>query len=346
MSLYRRTGSPFWWIRFTVNGERVSKSSGTADKKKAQELHDKIKASLWHQEHLGGLPDYTWNDAVLAWLAEKGEFSSRTTYLSMFRWLETYLKNRPLKEIDNRVIQVIRLAKLKEEATKGTVNRLLGIVTTIYNYAIKNGMVDKKYKPSVQFFNEDEEARVRWLTPDEQSALFRELPSYLAEIVRFALVTGLRHGNIVRLKWEQLDLVRRVAFFSGNEVKNRTPFVLHLNADAVEIIRRQIGKHQEYVFTYEGRQLLHANNKAWKQAVERAGLKNFRFHDLRHTWATRHIDAGTSIYELQVLGGWKDPTMVRRYGHLQPEHLARAAERISQSGTKSVQPDDRSVSNQ
>jgi len=63
----------------------------------------------------------------------------------------------------------------------------------------------------------------------------------------------------------------------------------------------------------------------------RAGIDDFRWHDLRHTWASWHVQAGTPLHVLQELGGWETPAMVRRYAHLAPEHLAEHAVRISWS---------------
>jgi integrase len=103
-----------------------------------------------------------------------------------------------------------------------------------------------------------------------------------------------------------------------------------------EVIRRQIGKHPDFVFTYGGRPIKSVNTKAWRGALKRAGISNYRNHDNRHTWATRHRKAGTSVPELQALGGWKS-SMVERYAHFAAAHLAVAAERVvSRSDTKSI----------
>ena len=82
------------------------------------------------------------------------------------------------------------------------------------------------------------------------------------------------------------------------------------------------------VFTYAGKPLQSANTKAWRAALKRAGIEDFRWHDLRHTWATWQRQAGTPTYELQRLGGWRTGAMVERYAHLAPDHLASAAARL------------------
>jgi integrase len=91
-----------------------------------------------------------------------------------------------------------------------------------------------------------------------------------------------------------------------------------LNEEAVAILREEIGKHRERVFTFRRRPLLSVNTKAWKNALRRAGIEHFRWHDLRHVWATWHVMARTSLGELQELGAWKSESMVRRYAHFAP----------------------------
>jgi integrase len=73
---------------------------------------------------------------------------------------------------------------------------------------------------------------------------------------------------------------------------------------------------------------MEAIGSAWKRSLKRAGIENFRFHDLRHSWASQHVMNGTSLQELMELGGWKSYEMVLRYAHLAPEHLSNAAARI------------------
>jgi integrase len=81
------------------------------------------------------------------------------------------------------------------------------------------------------------------------------------------------------------------------------------------------------VFTYAGKPLANANTKAWRNALKRAGIENFRWHDIR-TWASLRRQSGTPTHELQRLGGWRSSIMVERYAHLAPDHLAKAANRL------------------
>lgn len=102
-----------------------------------------------------------------------------------------------------------------------------------------------------------------------------------------------------------------------------------LNAEAVLIIQKQIGKHKTHVFTFKGKTITQVSTKTWYAALERAGIEDFRWHDLRHTWASWHVQSGTPLFALQEMGGWESTEMVRRYAHLAADHLAPYADRLS-----------------
>jgi integrase len=140
-----------------------------------------------------------------------------------------------------------------------------------------------------------------------------------------------------------VDLVQRRAWIHPDQAKARRAIPVPLNAEAVLLIRRQIGKHVTHVFSYRGRPVVQVNTKAWYRALERAGISDFRWHDLRHTWASWHVQNGTPLFALQEMGGWESPEMVRRYAHLSADHLTPYAERlcalraVEAGGTKTSQ---------
>ena len=169
--------------------------------------------------------------------------------------------------------------------------------------------------------------RVRWLTRNEADRLIAELPPHLADMVRFSLETGLRRANVTGLQWSQVDLVRRTAWIHPDQAKARKAIPVPLSNVAVLTLRKQIGKHQANVFTFKGKPVHQVNTKAWHKALERVGIEHFRWHDLRHTWATWHIQEGTPLHVLQELGGWSTPEMVQKYAHLSSEHLAQWVDR-------------------
>ena len=326
MSLFKRKDSSVWWIKITgTDGRRLQQSTGTRDKAKARELHDKLKASLWDQDRLGIKPARSWREAVVRWIAETSDKATHKEDLAKLRWLDQFLGAHELDDITLDVIDTIRIAKLKE-AGKGTVNRYLALVRSIL---IKSRdeweWLDKV--PKVRLFKESAD-RERSLTPDQAQALLDELPPHQREFVLFALATGLRQSNVLRLEWAKVDIDRRHAWVAAVNSKNRKPIAVPLNEMAVAVLLRQVGKHPNRVFTFAGNPISNANTRAWRKALVRAGITDFRWHDLRHTWATWQRQAGTPTHELQRLGGWKTGAMVERYAHLAPEQLSAAAERI------------------
>ena len=338
MSLYKRKGSPCWWVRFTHNGRRLQQSAGTADRAKAQQYHDRLKASLWEQDRLGVKPSRSWNEAVVKWLAETGHKATHADDVARLRWLDKYLRGQPLDRISRDAIGQIGEIKARE-SSGATANRTLAVIRAILRRACYEWeWIDKA--PKVRMFKE-RKRRVRWITRVEAERLLSLLPAHQADMARFALSTGLRQANVTGLEWSQLDMQRRVAWIHPDQAKARKAIPVPLNEEAVEVVRRQLGKHNARVFTFRGKPVRAVNTKAWTRALRRAGIEDFRWHDLRHTWASWHVQAGTSIQELQELGGWEAVEMVRRYAHLAPEHLAKAAARIISIGTKTATADER-----
>lgn len=96
----------------------------------------------------------------------------------------------------------------------------------------------------------------------------------------------------------------------------------------MEVLERRQGDHLTHVFTCEVNPIVQLNTKAWRNALDRAGIQDFRWHDLRHTFATCHREAGTLTHELHRLGGWKTQSMVERYAHVAPEGLQFATSRL------------------
>ena len=122
--------------------------------------------------------------------------------------------------------------------------------------------------------------------------------------------------------------VRRRAWIHPDQAKARKAIPVPLNAEAVAVIAKQLGKHAMHVFSYRGARIRQVSTMAWYSALERAGIEDFRWHDLRHTWASWHVQGGTPWFVLQELGGWASAEMVRRYAHLSADHLAPYAERL------------------
>lgn len=340
MSLYRRKDSSVWWVKISISGRTVSKSTGTADKVKAQEYHDRLKVSMWEQDRLGHKPRRSWQEAVVRWLDETSHKASHSEDIAKFKRLHEHLGHLMLDEITRDVLDAtarelrkphtVRQGKTGQRIVtpqQSTANRYLALIRSIL---IRSRDVWEWIEkvPKVTLFKEPD-GRERAITPEQAQRLLHELPEHQRDIVLFALQTGLRQSNVLGLEWSCVNLERRHAFVKAGQSKNRKAISVPLTDDALVILQRQIGKHPTRVFTYAGKPLASANTSAWVAALKRAGIEDFRWHDLRHTWATWHRMAGTPTHELQRLGGWKTGAMVERYAHLAPDALQDAAARFS-----------------
>ena len=325
MPLYKRGKT--WWFTFTTpTGERIRRSAGTTDKTQAQELHDKLKAESWRVQRLGLKPKYTWDEAAYKFLMETQHKTTHERDKSKLRWLQQFLRNKPLNEIDRGLIDHIAQHKSKE-TSPSTANRFLALIRTILRKACHDWeWIDKV--PKIKLFPEPKR-RVRWLMPEQVKRLLGELPMHQQEMVIFALSTGLRQSNVINLEWNQLDLNRKAAWIHPDQAKARKAIHVPLNSIAMAVLSRQVGNHPSRVFTYRGNPIAWANTRAWRNALQRAGIENFRWHDLRHTWASMLAQQGTPMNVLQELGGWESEEMVRRYAHLSKPQLMQHAELVS-----------------
>lgn len=327
MSLFKRKDSPYWWIKITHNGRPVQKSSGTTDKAKAQEYHDKLKASLWDQERLGIKPRYSWQEAVIRYLAETSGKATQETDKTHLRWLDPFLNHLMLDEINRDLIERVMGKRIADKVANSTVNRTMEIVRAVLRKAAFDWeWLDRV--PKVRMLPEPKR-RIRWITKDESERLMAALPSHLSVMVRFSLETGLRKANVTGLQWSQLDLIRRTAWIHPDQAKARKAIAVPLSIAAVKVIREQIGKHPTHVFSYKGNSVIQVNTKSWRAALTKVGINEFRWHDLRHTWASWHVQAGTPLHVLQELGAWESVEMVRKYAHLSSDHLTQYVDRFS-----------------
>ncbi|HFD80994.1 MAG TPA: site-specific integrase [Gammaproteobacteria bacterium] len=326
MALFKRKNSPNWWLDIRApDGKRLRRSTGTKSREEAQEYHDRLKAELWRVKKLGDRPRHSWKEAALRWVKDKKHKVDLASDIGKIRWLDPYFGDLMLDEIDADLIEEVAEIKADEGVEDPTVNRYLSLIRAILRRA------HRKWKwldqvPLVELRPETE--RVRWLTREEAGKLCEALPPYYALPARFALATGLRQSNVLQLCWDQVDLERQCAWIHARQSKTKSAIAVALNADAIAVLEACRGQHPERVFVKQGRPFRGICSRAWKRALEEAGITDFRWHDLRHTWASWHVMAGTRLHELMELGGWKTYRMVLRYAHLSADHLKNAASRI------------------
>lgn len=321
MSLCKRGKT--WWISFTTpSGERVRCSAATEDKTQAQEFHDKLKAESWRVARLGDKPKRTWDEAAYKWLMETQHKKSHHEDVAKINWLQQFFRGKYLDELTRDVIAKIGELKL-QQSSPATANRLLALIRAI----LRRSALDWEWidKPPVIKLYREAKRRVRYLSAEQAGLLIQELPEHLADIVRFSLATGLRRSNVTKLEWSQVDMQRNVAWIHGDQAKAGKPIHVTLNATAIAVLTKQIGKHPKSVFSYKGRPIIQVNTKAWYKALKRAGIEDFRWHDLRHTWASWLTQNGVPLNVIQEMGAWESAEMVRRYAHLAPEQFAQHA---------------------
>lgn len=332
--IYRRKKSRFWWIATTLpNGKRIRQSAGTEIRKDAEALLAKIRLEAFREHHFDIKPQRSWQEAVVRYLAIKANLRSFNDVQRICRMLDPYLSCLTLNQINGDVIWSIVQGQLRKGNTPATVNRYLAMIRNLLKTARDEWQwIDSI--PKIRLLPGEIE-RDRWLTRDEADRLIKVAPDHLAALIRFALATGCRAREITGLEWNRVDMNRRTAWL--NQTKNGTPRGVPLNADATIVLQEQMGKHDRFCFTYQDQPILRSlTNTAWINAVKKAGLEDLRFHDLRHTWASWHRQAGTSCDELKDLGGWKSRSMVDRYAKFSTENMALAASRIEEKGANVI----------
>jgi integrase len=274
----------------------------------------------------------TWNEAVSLWLEETCTKTTHEEDKKKLEWLKPFLGELALSAINSQVITQVRSASAKVITrnglgrTQSTTNRYLALLRSILIKA-KDEWEWLERIPKIKLFKEPP-GRVRFLSPEEAKRLLDELPEHLLAVIRFDLATGLRLSNVAKLKWSDIDFKHQHAWVEARDSKSRKSIAIDLNSDAIQALKGELGKHSERVFTYKGKPLDNLNTRAWRNALKRAGISDFRFHDLRHTWASWHRQNGTPAHELQVMGGWSSSVMVERYAHLGKDVIAGASKRI------------------
>ncbi len=325
--LYRRQDSPYWWIKTVLpDGRRVCQSTRLKVLEDAEEFLIRLKAEAYEAARTGVPAEQTWQIAVLRYLEDNAEKRSLPIDKLHLLELDPYLRDKCLGDINMDVLREFVQHRLRVDGVaNATVNRALEIVRRIL-YLARDDWEWIMRVPKIRMLKEPKR-RVRFLKDMEADRLMLALPDHMVPVVRFALATGCRMRDILRLEWSRVDLDRRVSWLEAGTTKNEEGRGVPLNRDAILALREVQGQHERWCFTYKGKRM-EAIGSAWKRALKRAGIEKFRFHDLRHTWASWHVMNGTSLQELMELGGWKSYEMVLRYAHLAPEHLSDAASRI------------------
>jgi integrase len=220
-----------------------------------------------------------------------------------------------------------------EGLSPATVNRYLAALSKAFSNAVKewhwlrDNPLRNISKP------EEPRGRVRYLSDDERAALFdacrksQYKPLFL--IVLFAVTTGMRRGELLGLRWQDVDLERRVALLQNTKNGDRRRVLI---VPEVAQLLREHGKvrrlDNDLIFTRDSAETW-VFDRAWYEALKEAKIKDFRFHDLRHTAASYLAMSGASVPELAAVLGHRQLAMVQRYAHLSDQHTGEVVERMT-----------------
>jgi len=220
--------------------------------------------------------------------------------------------------------------KAEKHRSTATVNRYLATFKSAFLLAIENEKVTKNPFRKVKLQKENNtrtSTRVRFLTEDEEARLFKVIPSQWHAPVLVALHTGMRFGEQMRLRWEDIDFKQEL--LTVMESKSGSARHVPLNQIAVSTLRaipRRL--NCPWVFYNDEASMRQQLPRQWEGWLAEAKIENFHWHDLRHTFASRLVMAGVDLYAVKELLGHHSIEMTQRYAHLAPSHLKQAVEAL------------------
>lgn len=240
--------------------------------------------------------------------------------------LKPYFGKLDLREISPLEIETYRAKRLKAGVRKSTTNRELALLKKMFHLAVDWGYCAENPVLKVRLFPEKDNRKERVLSPEEEGKLISHCPPHLAPIVVFALNTGMRRGEILGLRWDQVDHAGKAIRVTGT--KSGRDRIVPLNNAASSVIMAQRSKsYGPYVFpSTKGREFMKSVAHSFTRACRKAGIKGLRFHDLRHTFASRLIQKGADIITVQNLLGHYSVTVTQRYTHTGADEKRRAVE--------------------
>lgn len=222
-----------------------------------------------------------------------------------------------------------------ENRSNATVNRSRALLSSMFNLAFEREVIDLSPMSRVKKFVEQNHIE-RYLSDDELQRLMQILTNHkvhgienqiIVGIVEMLLLTGARKGEVLNLKWSDLDENNHL--WKLNENKSGKPRIIQLNSEAQLIIRRMSRKYP-YVFANPATALPYNDiRKTFQNILEAAQIENFRIHDLRHNFASMAVNNGCDIYVVQHLLGHASPTTTQRYAHLRQDTLRNASEMLA-----------------
>jgi integrase len=255
------------------------------------------------------------------------------------RWKERF-RGRTLEEITTGELERIRTERVGT-IKPATVNREFALLRRVFNVAIRDGKTERNPVAKLGMLKEPS-GRVRYLTDDEEKALMKALAADAdRQRVTVLLQTGLRKSEFRGLRWKDIDLKAGVLTIprSKNGETRHVPLTSVVRS-IIGNLPRPLNRSALVFPNGEGKRDLRWPEKIFPKAVADAEIDDFRFHDLRHTFASRLAMENVDLLTIRDLGGWKTLSMVQRYSHLSPGHRQSAIERLA---TRQVEPDTKAA---
>jgi integrase len=319
----RKIGKYFQIDYYDPNGKRIRKNF--KKKKDAVAEHAKRQALIAENRYLDVKTEYKTTFCQLA-----DVYNANFKYQASFKTHKaTYLNNFKLYFGEDTLLTSIRYVDLetyqnhlKQKLTVGgtvrkpaTINREMFCLHQLFTKAVEWELIEQNpFSRGKTLALKENNEHMRFLGEDEIESVLDSCKSHLYPIVLCALTTGMRRGEILSLKWSQVRngfiYLRKTKTFNSRQI----PISDRL-AELFKSIRQREHLRSGYVFTYAGRRLT-TNRKGFKAALRRAEIDDFRFHDLRHTFASQVLLRGGSLKDIQELLGHKDIRTTMRYAHL------------------------------
>lgn len=313
-----------------IKGERVHKLlDGAKDKESAKALEDAERFNL--RQIQGGIKKreekkYSINKAIDLYLNySKLHKKDYIHDISKTKSIKNFFKNKNIDDILTKDIEnYIKYLRLEKNLSNATINRYLAALKKMFNIAIANDMLHRNPCVNIKKLKENNE-KIRYLTIEEEKRLFEVLPEHIKPIVVCALQTGMRRSNILNLRWEQIDFEYNFIEIEKQENKGHKIIRIPISEKLLTELKTIGIKNNGYVFINpETQKPYNTIRKAWLSALKRANIENFRFHDLRHTVATRLVERNVDIRTVQEIMAHSSISTTQRYMHPTPKRKLEA----------------------
>jgi integrase len=338
MSLYQREKS--WYYDFMYRGKRYRGCIGPVSKTIAKEIMAKKKAEAveGRYELPSKKPSPRLDEFVkeyFAYYQANRKPRSLQRHQTSYRALEATFGHQRLTDISPLDIERYKRQRQGTGVTGVTINRELAFLKNLYSKALEWGKVSENPVKKVRLYREDN-ARTRFLTDEEEASLLPCCGPQLKPLVVTALHTGFRASELLSLTWQDVNFRRGVVTVRAGYAKNGEARSVPMNNTLTMLLKsgRLNAAEGDRVFCNRHGRPYRSYRTAFETAVRRAGIEDFTFHDLRHTFASRLVMAGVDLPTVKELLGHKDITMTLSYAHLSSDHKQAAVRRLEQPVVK------------